>query len=652
MTAPGSRAQIAATLVFVASVLLVMLQTPAWTVLIALGCAALRLLLATGRIAPLRPMKGQRFLFGALTALMVGAVLINFRTLNGLAAGTALLVLMGALKLLESRTRRDDAIVIGVALFLLLAASLADQSLIRLPLYLLLTWLACAAMMIVAHPATGLPLRSALRLSARALALAVPLAIACFLFFPRFGGQFWSLPRGGEAATGLSDEMSPGAIDKLVADYEPAFRVRFEGGPPPPEMRYWRGPVLNTFDGFTWRRERRGYPDTPLEMLGVPVRYRITLEPTYRNWLFALDTVVGSPRHNVYMAQDRQLWRSEPVNETISYDAVSHLRTNTRGPLSILGRRYETQLPDDRNPRTLALARELRAAEVDDAAYSRRVLEWFRDNGLEYTFQPDPTGLDSVDSVLFDTKLGFCGHFASAYATMMRAVGVPARVVTGYLGGEWNPVGGYMIVRQSDAHAWTEIWLDGRGWTRVDPTSVVEPERLQRGLYDVMGEALEPAGVTFRRTAWLARLAQHWDNASTWWRERVVEFNFRAQLSFLSRLGIESPGWQHLGWAFTGALLLWLLWVTTTLRRSVARAKPDRIARAWLKATRKLEKLAAARAPDEGAMSYARRVAAQHPHLADDVTALATRYTRLRFGAEAANEEIAALEREVRQLSV
>jgi hypothetical protein len=186
----------------------------------------------------------------------------------------------------------------------------------------------------------------------------------------------------------------------------------------------------------------------------------------------------------------------------------------------------------------------------------------------------------------------------------------------------------------------------------VDPTAVVEPDRLLRGVYEVMGGASEPANVTLRRTALLSRLGQYWDGASTWWRERVVEFNFRSQVSLLSRLGVDAPGWQHLGWAFTGALLLWLLWVTSTLRRSVARVRPDRIARAWLKATRKLEKLAGPRAPDDGAMNYARRVAMQHPQLANDVTALATRYTQLRFGPQAANEDIAALEREVRELVV
>jgi transglutaminase-like putative cysteine protease len=649
--AGDARAQLAATAVFLGSVLLVASHAPPWTVAVAFGCGVWRVLLALGWLTAPRPRKGMRFLFGALTAVLVGGVLLSFRTLNGLAAGTALLVLMGALKLLESRARRDDGIVIGVSLFMLLAAALANQSLARLPLYLLLLWAACAAMMMVAHPGTALPVRAALRLSARALAMALPLMVVCFLFFPRFGGQFWALPGGGEASTGLSDEMSPGAIDKLVADYEPAFRVRFEGPVPPPEMRYWRGPVLNTFDGYTWRRERRNQSASPVERLGEAVRYRITLEPTHRNWLYSLDTVDGSPRRGVYVTHDNMLVRSDPVDETLSYDASSHLRTRPLSALSTLNRRYETVLAEGRNPRAHALARELRAQSADDAAYSRRVLDWFRDNGLEYTLEPDLTGLESVDSVLFDTRRGFCGHFASAYAHMMRAAGIPARVVTGYLGGEWNPVGGYLIVRQSDAHAWTEVWLDGQGWSRIDPTVVVEPERLRAGVYDVLGEANAPVAVSLQRNAWLAQLARMWDGTNLWWRERVLEFNLRSQLSFLRDLGIDSPGWTHLAWGFTGALLLWLVWVTTTLRRSVARVKPDRIARAWLKATRKLERVAPAREPAEAALNYARRVADSHPPVAGEVLALASLYTRLRFGPEPAESEIAELERGVSRLA-
>jgi transglutaminase-like putative cysteine protease len=646
------RSQTAATLTFVISTLLVAGDAPAWAVAVALLVAAWRVLVSLGFIAAPRPRKGMRFLFGVVTALLVGAVLMSFRTLNGLAAGTALLVLMGALKLAESRARRDDGIVIGVSLFLLLAAALANQAMSRAPLYLLQVWVACAAMMIVAHPGGDLRVRAAMRLSARALALAVPLAVACFLLFPRIGGQFWALPRDGQATTGLSDSMSPTAIDELVANYDPAFRAKFEGPLPPPEFRYWRGPVLNSFDGFTWRRERGiYYPATRVEPVGEPLRYRITMEPTHRNWLFSLDTVDRSPRNLVHLSHDRVLWRSEPVSDTLSYDASSHLRTVPLGPLATLGRRHETRLPADRNPRALALARELRGASADDAAYARRVLDWFASNGLEYTLEPGRGGVDSVDHVLFVSRKGFCGHFASSYATLMRAAGIPARVVTGYLGGEWNPIGGYLIVRQSDAHAWTEIWLEGQGWTRVDPTAVVAPERINRGVYDVLDGSASVA-VSLRRAPWLARLGQYWDGMNTWWRDRVLDFNLRSQLEFLRSLGIDAPDWRHLGWGFAGVLLLWLAWITTTLRRSVARVKPDRLARAWIRATRKLERVTTPRAASEGAMSYAQRVASAHPPLAAAVLDLATRYTRLRFGPAANDDEVRDFERDVRRLAV
>jgi transglutaminase-like putative cysteine protease len=305
----------------------------------------------------------------------------------------------------------------------------------------------------------------------------------------------------------------------------------------------------------------------------------------------------------------------------------------------------------DRNPRALALARELRSRAGSDAQYARAALDWFRDNGLTYSLEPEPTSLDSVDSVLFDTKLGFCGHFASAYATLMRAVGIPARVVTGYLGGEYNPIGGYWIVRQSDAHAWTEIWLEPVGWTRIDPTSVVAPERLRSGAYDVLPEAQASTGVAIWRNSWMSGLSRMWDGANQWWRENVLEFNLKSQFDFLRALGIESPDWKHLGWAFAGALIAWIAWVSLALRRSVARRRPDRIARAWLEATRKLAKVAPARTPDEGPLAFAARLCAARPDLAPQVNGIATRYARLRFGADPAPGEIENLEQDVRRLA-
>jgi protein-glutamine gamma-glutamyltransferase len=647
----AARSGIAAALVFGIGVILVIGNAPPWCVAIGLAAVAWRVY-AAKRAPPAKRRVGMRFVLGAVTALLVVAVALNFRTLNGLEAGTALLVVMGALKMVESRARRDDAVVIGVALFLLLAAALAGQALWRVPLYLLAAWAACTAIALVAHGDTPLATRAAMRLSARALLMAIPLTLACFAFFPRVAGHFWALQRATSAVTGLSDEMSPGSFDKIANEYDPVFRVNFAGPPPPRNALYWRGPVLNDFDGYTWRRARgRVYLSEPLERLGAPYRYRVTLEPTNQPWLFALDTVDASPRRDVFLSHDRQLTATLPVTSTMSYEAVSHLETRSGAPLSTLGRRYETRLPPERNPRALALAQQIRARTGSDADYSRAVLDWFRASGLEYTLEPGQTSVDSVDTTLFDSKQGFCGHFASAYATLMRAAGVPARIVTGYLGGEWNPVGSYVLVRQSEAHAWTEIWLDGRGWMRVDPTAVVAPERLQRGVFDLLPESLPATTVAMHRSAWFKRFSQGWDGINHWWQDNVIEFDLRAQLNLLSKLGIDAPQWQHLGWAFALGLGAWIAWVALSLRRSVPRVRPDRVARAWLAATRKLARVAP-RAASEGPMEYAGRVARARPDLAAHVSALAASYARLRFGPTAGHAQVLELERAVRRLAV
>jgi len=652
MVTPEARANIAAALVYAVAVLLVAAYAPAWCVIIGLAAVVWRVLTSTGRVPRPKRRPGMRFLFGAVTAVLVAAVALNFRTLNGLAAGTALLVVMGALKVLESRARRDDAILIGVALFLLLAAALGGQALWRAPLYLLAAWGAGTAIALVAHGDNMLTTRAALRLAARALLMALPLALACFAFFPRVAGHFWALERGSAGVTGLTDEMSPGSIGKIANEYDPVFRARFEDQLPPRTTLYWRGPVLNDFDGFTWRRARgRVYHAEPLQRLGPAYRYHVTLEPTDQPWLFALDTIDASPRRDMFLSHDRQLTGLGPITSATSYDAVSHLQTRSDAELSTLGRRYEIRLPPDRNPRALALATELRLRSANDAEYTRVVLDWFRTQGLEYTLEPGITSIDSVDTTLFDTRKGFCGHFASAYATLMRAAGVPARVVTGYLGGEWNPVGGYVMVRQSEAHAWTEVWLDGQGWTRIDPTAVVAPERLQRGLFDLLPESMPATTALLNGNSWLKRISQVWDNMNQWWQANVVEFDLRAQFNLLQKLGIELPEWQHLGWAFAIGLVAWIAWVALSLRRSVPRVRPDRIARAWLKATRKLGRITP-RAASEGPLEYARRVGDARPDLAGRVAALALRYARLRFGPDADAAELASLEREVRSLAV
>lgn len=603
-------------------------RTPFWASAAVAVCIAWRLLAARG-VVPL-PRAPARLL---LALILVVAVYLRFRTLNGLSAGTVLLIAMGAIKLFETRSARDRGIVIGVSLFLLLAACLDRQSLPRMPLYLAQAWLCCAALAVNSHEAQGVTRRTALVLSGRSLLLAVPLALMLFVFFPRVAGSFWSLPQLSQAVTGLSDTMSPGSISSLTESSDTAFRVSFDDKAPAPEQRYWRGPVLHDFDGYTWSRAHGSfYRQEKLEYLGTPYNYRITLEPHAHRWWFALDTVRSSPDPKVFLTYDHQLLANEPVDKQTRYEAVSYTQTRSADPLSSLAHRYDTALPAHRNPRTLELARAMREQAGTDAGFIRAVLALFAGHGFEYTLTPPRLNYDSVDDFLFNTHQGFCGHYASAFVTLMRAGGIPARVVTGYQGGEWNPIGGFYTIRQSDAHAWAEVWLDGRGWTRVDPTAVVAPERLRRGIYDLLPNAGSAPQRLVHGLAWLARARQSWDALNAWWDENVLRFDFAKQLDLLRLLGVGDPDWRQLGWALASGLILWLAWVAWHISRRGRPASPDRLALAYGKLCRKLARSGVPREGWQGPMAYADALARRRPEVAAAARPLLRCYADLRFG--------------------
>jgi transglutaminase-like putative cysteine protease len=448
--------------------------------------------------------------------------------------------------------------------------------------------------------------------------------------------------------------MTPDGISQLIMNYDPAFRASFAGAPPRAEQRYWRGPVLHRFDGHTWRRDPFSYQvRQPLEYLGEAVRYHVALEPSRQRWWFALDLPVEAYGERVFLNADYQLIGAEPVNREVSYEAVSYLAARTRGTLGPLARREDTALPAALNPRTRALAAELRARAGSDAAFVRAALDYLARNHFVYSLEPAALGRDAIDDFLFRTREGFCGHYASAFVTLMRAGNVPAHVVTGYLGGEWNPVGGYLLVRQSDAHAWAEVWLEGTGWTRVDPTAVVAPERLRRGVMELMPGAFSAGERLLHASPWMLPLLQRWDAANAWWSEHVVKFDYAGQLNLLARLGIREPDVRYLGWAFVAALLLWLALTAWALARGARPARPDALARAYLRLCAKLARAGTARAPHEGPLALAQSVRARRPELGARVQPLCEEYARLRYGPRAAERyerEVAEFARAVARL--
>jgi transglutaminase-like putative cysteine protease len=443
--------------------------------------------------------------------------------------------------------------------------------------------------------------------------------------------------------------MSPGDITELALSDDIAFRVRFATAPPPPQERYWRGPVMHDFDGHTWKRANSVSTVAPaLQRQGPAYRYTLSLEPHQHNWIFALDWPSHWDLPHGALTGDYTLVQTDPVSRPIDVEATSYTQVQSSEPLSDVSRRRDTRLPPNRNPRTVRLAHTLRGEHADEMDYVRAVLDMFTRQEFYYTLTPPKLADDSVDEFLFDTKRGFCGHYASAFATLMRAAGIPARVVTGYQGGTFNRFADYWILRQSDAHAWTEVWIDGRGWLRIDPTSVIAPGRVEHGLSDAVS-ADEPLGSRWqRRTPWLADTRLRLDALRQLWRERILLFDQDSQQKVLEWLNIPEPDGQKLVIVLTVALALVLGWLTWAVRREIDPARKEPLIRAYSRLCAKLAAVGMPRLAHEGAEDYAARVAQRRPDLAPAVTALCRHYSILRYAAAPARITIGQFDAAVR----
>lgn len=576
---------------------------------------------------------------GALAAVATGGVFASYGTLNGQTPGVTLLALMGALKLTEMRGHRDHMIMIMLAYFILVTHFLFNQDVPMIGFLLLCAVLITAMLTEINHPQGPLPAKHTLRSAGVMVAQAVPVMVVLFILFPRIPGPLWGLPAdsGANAVTGLSDSMSPGDITNLSQSDAVAFRARFDGPPPPPNQRYWRGPVLWNFDGRTWERGQVAdyLPGPSLSAVGNPINYEVVLEVSRKSWLLALDVPVRAPDNGVFSAGLSARAR-KPIYERKLYRTTAYTDYILDAQLSAFTRNVALRLPSNRNPKAVALAQQWRNEVSSDEALIARVLRHFREQPYVYTLQPPALGLHTVDDFLFDTRRGFCGHYSSAFVTLMRAAGVPARVVTGYQGGEAN--GDYFIIRQSDAHAWAEVWLAGQGWVRVDPTAAVAPERVELGLGAAV-PADEPVPGLARRTGALLRTLQlRWDTVNAAWNRWVLAYGPELQREFLSRFGLGD--WQRMIFALVAAITvllglvgLWALWQARPVRDE------DQARKLWRKLSRRLARQGLGREPHEGPMDYAARIADARPELADAITHCAREYVRVRYDGASSDVE-------------
>jgi transglutaminase-like putative cysteine protease len=447
-------------------------------------CAAVIWRVAAAVIRWPLPNRGLRLL---LAFLAFTAVLLQYKTINGVTAGSALLVVMVALKFLEAHTQRDQLVLMIISYFLVFASLLYQRGIVT-GLYLLaFVWITTVGLLQLGRRGPLLPSWPTAKLAGRLLLQAVPIMLLLFVLFPRLPGPLWAIPGDtSSGASGLSESMSPGDITDLGLSDEVAFRAEFLSTPPAANDFYWRGPVLSNFNGRTWTRDpgtRRRVQDY-LEFVGEPTEYRVMLEPHGHRWAFALDMPASwEGRRDVAMGSDYQLrvFFGDGVDSRIDYRVTSYTQYRAMEPLTEAELNQFRRLPEDSNPRTRELAASWLADNPTSAQIIARALNVFRGDEFFYTLTPPALGRHTADEFIFETKEGFCEHYASAFAIMMRSAGIPARVVTGYQGGELNSIGKYYIVRQSDAHAWTEVWLADEGWVRVDPIEAVAPERIALG---------------------------------------------------------------------------------------------------------------------------------------------------------------------------
>ena len=643
-----------------------MADIPIWTSAIAYFFLAWKTLaLLRGLVRP------PRWFLWSISVLCSVGVAFEYQTIFGHEAASALLVILASAKLLETNRYRDAMFVIFTAFFLLMTHLLNSQSLFS-TVFMAVDVLLITTLMFQLHKQERRKSPRSFRPVMKMLSLAIPVWIFLFVAFPRFSTNLYRFSTQSQTG-GFSDSLDPGEIENLADSQEVAFRVNFDGKVPAPEMLYWRGSILSVADGLRWKKpERGGWGQDPRPSrtsdqateTATRIGYHVFLEPRFRTWIFALDyakSVTGSAKMQALGLRQRQglIWETQrPLSGRAVYDGES----TTLPQLQFLiadDREAFLQLPENLDPRVREVAQVwLKEAEALQASsetptfadkVADRGFKWFIDQKFRYTKSPgvfQGDGVQQLSQFLFDRKLGFCEHYAAAFATLMRAAGVPARVTVGFQGGSYNDYGGYWIVRDLEAHAWTEIWRDdptrksaGR-WVRVDPTSIIAPLRIRMGGdYNLLGSEdlqgdLDPATlqaqINARSGRLLFKMSAAWDAIQMRYNAFLNEYDFEFQKSLLEKIGLVDVTRLFLFGLVGFGLISFVAALSFALRRRALKVDP--LLQTWRTFCRKLERAGLERAPNEGPLDFAERAAEKYPEKAAEIQTVATMFANLRYG--------------------
>jgi len=580
--------------------------------------------------------------------LLATAVIIfrHYGSFLGRDAGVAYLALLVSLKILEIKSLRDYLLAIFLNYLLVLGALLFSQSFLT-GVYALLAVMVTTHAWVRLNRPQPLPQRYTLRLVLTLMLQALPLLLVLYFLFPRIQGSLWGLPHDAYSGrTGMSEEVSPGSINQLNQDDSIAFRVEFDGPPPPARALYWRAFVLSDTDGRRWLRHRGPGDGDDLWRItsaSASVSYSIVLEPHNQKWIPTLELPRSAARYT-HLTNGYTVEANRPVQELRRYDLSSYLRYST-GPISPYETRHNTSWPLAPSKRVRELVRDWRAQSTNPLVLVKKSLELFSRDPFRYTLSPPLLTGDTLDQFLFETRAGYCEFYAFAFVALMRLNNIPARLVAGYQGGEWNGAGNYLIVRQSDAHAWAEVWLHPQGWTRVDPTAAIAPERIELGAAALRRLQEQGAGIGLLSVDEARRLiapdilrrlwrntSLRWDSLNNSWNKWVMAYGPSSQLELLELLGMRAPSWISIVGSMALAITLILLvtaagWMIHTRHR-----KQDRAVRLFHKFCRRLQRIGLERQPTEGPSDFARRVIDARDDLREPVNRITKTYITVRYG--------------------
>ncbi|MDO8652006.1 MAG: DUF3488 and transglutaminase-like domain-containing protein [Undibacterium sp.] len=583
-----------------------------------------------------------------ISVLLMSGVYLTYHTFFGREAGVTMLALLLACKLLEMHAKRDLFVVIFLSFFLLLTSFFYSQTIASAALAMAAVATLLTAQLSFQYTGVMPSLWQRAKLALTILGLAVPLTIVSFFLFPRIQGPLWSMPGDANSGrSGLSDSMSPGNISKLALSDEIAFRVKFAEATPYKSLLYWRGIVLNRFDGRTWSHEEaaRIAPAQAFALTnGKTLHQQIILEASGQAWLFALDIPGGAPDlegMDSILNTQLEIVSSQAINNRIRYTAISYPDYRLQADLPAQALLNSLTLPHGFNPQTLRYAASLRQRVSTDQQRIQAVLQLFRRENFTYTLEPPALGVNSVDEFLFASRAGFCEHYAGAFVVLMRAMGIPARVVTGYQGGATNKVDGYTEVRQSDAHAWAEVWLTGLGWIRIDPTAAVAPERVTQNLQSTQAPQGFQGLVNFAmgNNSWLQGMHMQWNAINNSWNLWVLNYSQARQMDVMRALGLTGFDWSQLSLLFILLGTVAMALVALPLMRNRPQMSPlDRI---YFSLCQKLAGKGHPKAAHEGPAAFGQRLKASLPATQyQPIQQFLTVYAAAKYGKNAQAETV------------